>query len=303
VGFSLSTSHKSANGVSVVTSAESQIAQSNKQVPLVASVRPSFTFAEHDLTANFALNQKVAKTSERFRLASLEAGVEKANPFGIKGANVGGGLVYKQKEENHAWLVKANLDFSNHFLATKVDAEYEVNKGVTDGSFSFAATHSNVSLGVFWNNTPEAPPEGSGPPSDDIPRCGGGVAYHQDKYSLQANASIFATKRYVDIDVWHQCSDKDAWTLNIDGKLNEKNTYQRAKVGLSTRHEFDDDTNVKAQVCAKFAEAKQVRLNVAFSRKVTPNVTTTVGANINALQVFKSAPGKPHSFGLQVEIE
>jgi len=303
VAFSISTSHKSANGVSVATTAESKKDKDGKQAPLVASVSPSFTFAEHDLTANFALNQKIAKSSERFRLASLEAGVEKGNPFGLEGSNLGGGLVYKQKNLSHSWLAKGNFDFSNQLFAAQLDGTYEVGKGVTDGSVSAAFTHSNVSVGGVWNRTSDSEP-GSKKDDDEPPRFAVGLAYHQDKYSAQLNGAVFDEKRIVDVDVWHNCSDKDQWTLNIAGKLDKDNKYKNTKVAVGALHEFDDDTNLKVQVATKIAEAKTARLNVAFSRKLTPNVSTTVGANINALHLIgRDAGGKGHSLGLQVEIE
>jgi len=238
-------------------------------------------------------------------LASLEAGLEKENPFGLQGSNLGGGLVYKQRNLSHAWLIKGNFDFSNHLLAAGLDGEYELGKGVTDGSVSAAFTHSNFSVGGVWNRVEDAEPTESKKKQDDEPpRFAFGLAYHQAQYSAQVNGSLFSEKRTVDLDVWHQCSDKDQWTLNLTGKFDTENKYKNAKVAVGTRHEFDGDTNLKVQVVGKLAEAKTARVNVAFSRKLTPNVSTTVGANINALHLLgKDTGGKGPSVGLQVEIE
>jgi len=287
----------------VVTNAESK-RENDKQSPLVASVSPSFTFAEHDLTANFALKQKIAKSSERFRLASLEAGVEKGNPFGLEGSNIGGGLVYKQKNLSHAWLVNGNFDFSNHLLAAQLAGTYEVGKGVSDGTVSAAFTHSNVSVGGVWNRTPDAEPGSKKKDDEDAaPRFAVGLAYHQDKYSAQLNGAVFDEKRTVDVDVWHHCSDKDQWTLNVAGELDKDNKYQNTKIAVGALHEFDEDTNLKVRVATKIAEEKTARLNVAFSRKLTPNVSTTVSANVDAFRPFGGQGGKGYVLGLQVEIE
>lgn len=54
--------------------------------------------------------------------------------------------------------------------------------------------------------------------------------------------AVFDEKRTVDVDVWHHCSDKDQWTLNVAGELDKDNKYQNTKIAVGALHEVCDST-------------------------------------------------------------
>jgi len=119
--------------------------------------------------------------------------------------------------------------------------------------------------------------------------------------------NVIYSKREEKVDYsvsWVQLlSSKFKYALNYKTCIAENTCDSEA--GIVGEYKVSDDTLFRAKwVTTTKKKTDQLRVGLGFTQKLTPSITGTIGADINARQFFgdQNPTGSPHSVGFEVKL-
>jgi len=98
---------------------------------------------------------------------------------------------------------------------------------------------------------------------------------------------------------FQQLTDKLKYATDFSISLTDEGHTSNARVGAE--YKLDCCTTVRAKSTTKFEENKATpRFAFGLTQTVSNNCMVTIGADMNAIELFGFTGGKPHSLGFEV---
>jgi len=297
-------SSKTPNGIRLATEAATPLwiefrknqkkdeKQRKKFLPFSASVTPSYSWED------YGVNLGVSLTHENLKVSG-----QKETLFGVDGTSL---ELNAETDLTPSWegsKLEGQFDFANDKVAVRLKGEYDYPEGVQNGELSVAGQYKSFHFGArpAW----QAPEEDT--KEDKKLSLELAVLYHQPLYQVQVGGKFSQAKAGIGLDWFQRVSDSVAYTLHFCTKRNnESGDYCGTNGAVGGKWTWDANTELQGRVRVSSKDKKtEMRGDLAISQSITSYCKATLYADVNLLQVTsgKTAPGKPHSFAVELTLE